>query len=52
VLCALVDLGDLGRQIGAAWRAEELLRAVTGLSPNQTGVVTTGHRLHEAFEAF
>jgi transposase len=52
VLCTLADLGEHGRQIGAAWRAKELLRAVTGLSPNQTGVATTGHRLRRAFEAF
>ena len=52
VLCALADLGEGGRQIGAAWRAKELLRAVIGLSPNQTGVATTGHRLRGAFEAF
>jgi transposase len=52
VLCTLADLGEHGRQIGAAWRAKELLRAVTGLSPNQTGVATTGHRPRRAFEAF
>lgn len=52
VLCALADLGEGGRQIGAAWRAKELLRAVIGLSPNQTGVATTGHQLRGAFEAF
>jgi transposase len=52
LLCALADLGEGGRQIGAAWRAKELLRAVIGLSPNQTGVATTGHRLRQAFETF
>lgn len=52
VLCTLANLGDGGRQIGAAWRAKELLRAVIGLSPNQTGVATTGHQLRRAFEAF
>jgi transposase len=52
VLCALADLGEYGRQLGAAWRAKELLRAVIGLSPNQTGVATTGHRLRRALEAF
>jgi transposase len=52
LLCALADLGEHGRRLGAAWRAKELLRAVIGLSPNQTGVVTTGHRLRGAFEAF
>ncbi|MGW3473555.1 hypothetical protein ACWDKQ_35075 [Saccharopolyspora sp. NPDC000995] len=48
----MADLGGYGRQLGAAWRAKELLRAVIGLSPNQTGVVITGHRLRRAFEAF
>ncbi|MGI8306395.1 transposase [Saccharopolyspora hattusasensis] len=52
LLCVLADLGGYGRQIGAAWRAKELLRAVIGLSPNQTGVATTGHRLRRAFHAF
>lgn len=52
MLCTLAELGEGGRQIGAAWRAKELLRAVIGLSPNQTGVATTGHRLRGAFEAF
>ena len=52
LLCALADLGGGERQIGTAWRAKELLRAVIGLSPNQTGVATTGHRLRQAFEAF
>ena len=52
LLCVLADLGDGGRQIGAAWRAKELLRAAIGLSPNRTGVATTGHRLRRAFEAF
>jgi transposase len=52
VLCTLADLGDGGRQIGAAWRAKELLRAVIGLSPNRTGVATTGHQIRRAFEAF
>lgn len=52
LLCTLADLGDGGRQIGAAWRAKELLREVIKLSPNQTGVATTGHRIRRALEAF
>jgi transposase len=52
LLCTLADIGDRGRQIGAAWRAKELLRTVIALSPNQTGVATTGHQLRRAFEAF
>jgi transposase len=52
LLCTLADLGDHGRQIGAAWRAKELLRAVIALSPNRTGVATTGHQLRWAFAAF
>jgi transposase len=41
LLCALADLGDAGRQIGAAWRANEFLRNVTKLSPNTTGLAAT-----------
>jgi transposase len=52
LLCTLADLGEGGRQIGAAWRAKELLRGVIGLSPNQTGRATTGHQLRTAFDAF
>jgi transposase len=52
LLCTLADLGDGGRRIGAAWRAKELLRAVIGLSPNRTGVATTGHQIRGAFDAF
>lgn len=52
LLCTLADLGDGGRQIGAAWRAKELLRAVIALSPNRTGVATTGHQVRRAFAAF
>jgi hypothetical protein len=52
LLCALADLGEGGRQIGAAWRAKELLRAVIGLSRNRTRVATTGHQIRRAFEAF
>ena len=52
LLCTLADLGDGGRQLGAAWRAKELLRAVIALSPNRTKVATTGHQLRRAFEAF
>ncbi|MGI8307256.1 transposase [Saccharopolyspora hattusasensis] len=29
-----------------------MLRAVIGLSPNQTGVATTGHQVRRVFEAF
>lgn len=52
VLCTLADLGEHSRQLGAAWRPKELLRAVIGLSPNQTGVATTGHQMRKAFKAF
>jgi transposase len=41
LLRALADLGDAGRQIGAAWRAKELLREVAKLSPNRTGKAAT-----------
>jgi transposase len=52
LLCTLANLGDHGRQIGAAWRAKELLREVIKLSPNQTGVATTGHQIRRALQAF
>ena len=52
LLCTLADLGDGGRQIGAAWRAKEHLRAVIALSPNQTGVATTSHQIRRALEKF
>jgi transposase len=38
LLVALSDLGDGGRQIGAAWRAKELMRDLLKLSPTRTGV--------------
>lgn len=53
LLCTLADLpGGQGRQIGAAWRAKELLRDVIRLSPNQTGIATTGHQIRGALYAF
>jgi hypothetical protein len=52
LLCTLADLGDGGRQIGAAWRAKELLREVIKLSPNQTGVATTHHQIRGTLYAF
>jgi hypothetical protein len=41
LLLALADLGDGGRQIGAACRAKELVRDLLKLSPNQTGIAPT-----------
>lgn len=53
LLCTLADLpGGHGRQIGAAWRAKELLRDVIRLSPNRTRVATTGHRIRHALDRF
>jgi transposase len=51
-LCALADLGDAGRQIGAAWRAKELLRDLVKLSPNRTGLAATRDQVAKALEAF
>jgi hypothetical protein len=52
LLCALADLGDGGRQIGAAWRAKELVRDLLKLSPNRTGVAPTRPQIAAALEAF
>ncbi|MEO3858003.1 transposase [Acrocarpospora sp. B8E8] len=52
LLCALADLGEGGRQIGAAWRAKELLRDLVRLSPNQTGLAPTRPQIATALEAF
>jgi len=52
LLCALADLGDAGRQIGAAWRAKELLRDLVKLSPNQTGLAATRDQVATALQAF
>jgi transposase len=52
LLCALGDLGDGGRQIGAAWRAKELVRDLLKLSPNRTGVAPTRPQIAAALEAF
>ena len=52
LLCALADLGDAGRQIGAAWRAKELLRDLGKLSANRTGIVPTRPQITQALEAF
>jgi transposase len=53
LLCTLADLsGGHGRQIGAAWRAKELLRDVIKLSPNQTRVATTSHQIRAALDTF
>ncbi|GIH69857.1 hypothetical protein Mth01_21100 [Sphaerimonospora thailandensis] len=52
LLCALSDLGDGGHQIGAAWRAKELLRDLVKLSPNQTGRAPTRPQIAAALEAF
>ena len=52
LLCALADLGDAGRQIGAAWRAKELLRDLVRLSPNHTGLAATRDKVATALEAF
>jgi transposase len=52
LLCALADLGDAGRQIGAAWRAKELLRDLVKLSPNHTGLAATRDQVSKALAAF
>jgi transposase len=52
LLCALADLGDAGRQIGAAWRAKEHLRDLVKLSPNQTGLAPSRAQISAALEAF
>lgn len=52
LLCALADLGDGGRQIGAAWRAKEHLRNLVKLSPNQTGLAPARAQIAAALEAF
>jgi transposase len=52
LLCALADLGEDGRQIGAAWRAKELLRDLVKLSPNRTGLAATRDQVTKALEKF
>jgi transposase len=52
LLCALADLGEAGRQLGAAWRAKELLRDLLKLSPNRTGIAATRDKVAGALEAF
>lgn len=52
LLCALAHLGDGGRQIGAAWRAKELLRDLAKLSPKRTGLAAPRDKLSKALEAF
>lgn len=53
LLCTLADLGgETGQQIGAAWRAKELLRNLLKLSPNRTGHATTRHQVSNTLVAF
>ena len=53
LLCALADLGgETGRQLGAAWRAKELVRDLLKLSPNRTGNATTRDKVSNALVAF
>ena len=52
LLVALSDLGDGGRQIGAAWRAKEKLRSLVKLSPNRTGLAPTRAQIGAALEEF
>jgi transposase len=52
LLVTLADLGEGGRQIGAAWRAKELLRDLVKLSPNRTGRAPTRPQISAALEAF
>ena len=52
LLCTLADLGQAGRQLGAAWRAKELLRDLLKLSPNRTGIAATRDKLSQALVAF
>ncbi|HET9005816.1 MAG TPA: hypothetical protein VFQ04_03800, partial [Actinomycetes bacterium] len=44
--------GEYGRQIGAAWRAKELLRDLVKLSPNHTGRAATRDKVSKALEKF
>lgn len=48
---ALADLGEGGRQIGAAWRAKELVRDLLRLSSNQTGIAPTRRQIAAVLEA-
>lgn len=52
LLVALADLGEGGRQIGAAWRAKEKLRDLVRLSPNRTGLAPTRAQIGAALEDF
>jgi hypothetical protein len=51
LLCALADLGDAGRQIGAAWRVKELVRDLVKLSPNRTGITPSRNDVGDALAA-
>jgi transposase len=52
LLCTLADLGDAGREIGAAWRAKELVRDLVKLSPGRHGQAPTRAQVATALEAF
>jgi hypothetical protein len=45
------DLGDAGRQIGAAWRVKELVRDLVKLSPNRTGTTPSRNEVGTALAA-
>jgi transposase len=52
LLCTLSDLGEAGREIGAAWRAKELVRDLVKLSPGRHGQAPTRTQVAAALEAF
>ncbi|TCJ30686.1 DDE transposase [Parafrankia sp. BMG5.11] len=52
LLCTLSDLGDRGRQITAAWRAKELLRAVLALAAHRSGHPITRSDVSNALTRF
>ncbi|MFI7454943.1 transposase [Nonomuraea sp. NPDC049714] len=52
LLVALADVGENGRQLGAAWRAREKLRDLTRRSPNQRGPAPNRAQIGAALAAF
>jgi len=50
LLCTLADLGEAGRQIGAAWRAKELVRDLARLCPGRAGQAPSRTQVATALE--
>jgi len=46
----LTDIGTYGRQILAAWKAKEKLRALLALARTQPARSQTSHRLHQFYD--